>query len=356
MKRTLLVALLVALCAASAIADDGGVTVVGGAVQILDEHSDVRMVSADITADMHAWTTTDVRCEYWLKNEGKGQMVTLGFPDTPGRTESPNFHLDNFRSWADGKALRVSLYDSPKEQKSRIKRWYVRKLWFAPGQTRRIVNTYEQPHGSSVGGPHYFPYTIWTAGSWKGPISKMTITVRWREPYLWNYQPPKRFEPPTISSDRRTLTWAWADLEPTRDHTGYLAVSFYPGWRRVIVDGEESPYSLQGADFLMYPGTMMAPVRRLAELLDLDLVWADGVLVLSDKVGRYFVCSKGSRVAAANTEQVILRKEPFISEHRKMYAPLRPICEAFGVQCSLDYEKCAVVLNREKPPVVAQQP
>ncbi len=348
MRRTILILSVVALAAVPALADDAGVAVVGGAVQLLDEHADVRMLSARVTADMY-FSVTDVCCEYELKNEGRSQLVTLGFPDRPGSFGNQH-HLTDFRSWVDGDPLQVEIYNAPEEAESRIKRWYVRKIWFARGQTRRVVNTYQQPHYRNTSGTRYFPYTIWTAGSWKGPIDEMTITVHWREPYLWVYRPPEHFDLPAISSDGHTLTWTWADLEPTREHVGYLRVSFYPGWRSVTVDGEEDEPGYD--DFLMYPpGIMMAPVRRLADLLYLHLVWADRVLVLSDDASHYFVCSKGSRVAAANGEQIILKKRPFVGSFysEMMYAPLRPICDAFGVQISLDYDNHLIELEHEDP-------
>jgi len=46
MKRTLLLVLLMALCATIVVADDGALAVEGGAVRLLEEHRDVRMISA----------------------------------------------------------------------------------------------------------------------------------------------------------------------------------------------------------------------------------------------------------------------------------------------------------------------
>jgi len=353
MRRTILILSLLALAAVPALADDGAIAVVGGAVQMLDEHSDVRMVSAKITADVYTGNTK-VRCEYLLENEGKGQTVTLGFPDMPGWEGGSiviaKYHLNQFRSWADGKRLAVKLHTSPHEKGKSFDRWYVRKLWFGPGQTRTIVNTYIQPNGQDSTGGRGFPYTIWTAGSWKGPIGKLDITARWQEPILWTC-----LKSSELSPDRRTLVWSWTDLEPTRQHVARLHVGFYPAWRQAVVNGEKN-WGPEAANwFLVYSDLTMAPVRHLASLLGLECVWADGVVALSDGAGKMFVCQVESPKAIVNSKVITMPRAPMLRPapgytrgQRYMYAPLRPICEAFGWQCSLDYENSAVVLNRSE--------
>lgn len=361
MKRAQVVLLSLVIPVLAAVADDSAIQVTGGAVQMLDEHSDVRMVSATITADVYV-EESRVRCEYVFRNEGNGQTVTLGFPDMPGRDVGDVIlygHLQDFRSWADGQRLSVEVRTSKREKPKRVERWYVRKLWFGPGQTRKVVNTYVQPNGDTSGGSHWFPYTIWTAGSWKGPIERLDITARWREPYLWSIgagaqvKLPDVAGPPQVSDDLRTVTWSRRDLEPTREHAAGISLHFFPAWPRAVVNGADDWGSGVGRWFLVYSDLAMAPLRRVARMLDLECLWADGVATLSDGEGSFFVCQLGSQKAVANGESTTLRRAPMLwsapgLRTNHMYAPIRPICQAFGWQCSLDYEKCAVVLDRGK--------
>ncbi len=358
MRRTMLILFLLGLAVIPALADDSAIKVIGGAVQMLDEHSDVRMVSAVITADVYA-NESHVRCEYLLKNEGNGQMVTLGFPDRPGRYPGdviPKAHLADFHSWVDGERLAVKLHTSAHQKGKSFDRWYVRRVWFDAGQTRTIVNMYIQPNGEDSMGGRWFPYTIWPAGSWKGPIGELEITVRWREPYLWNQTPRSKEYPPQVSEGGRELKWSWAELEPTRKHVARLSVNFYPAWRQAVVNGEKDWGSGYGRWFLIYSDLTIAPLRRMADMLGLKCVWADGMVSLADDEGHFFVCQLGSHKAIANNKPVALRQVPvlwsapgFSKERASMYAPIRPICEAFGWQCSLDYENSAVVLERAEP-------
>jgi len=157
---------------------------------------------------------------------------------------------------------------------------------------------------------------------------------------------------PEISDDCRTLSWSRANLEPSRKHAGSIHVYFHPGWRRAIVHGEDDWGSGRGQVFLVFSDLTMAPLRRVAGILGLECVWADGVAVLSNGAGSTFVCRLDSTKAVANGKPITLRRAPmlwtapgFSKKWSYMYAPIRPICEAFGWQCSLDHERCAVVLE-----------
>lgn len=369
MERAGFILSLLVLSVTPALTDDGGIAVVGGAVHMLGEHSDVRMISAKISADVHM-EDTKVRCEYLLKNEGKGRMVTLGFPDMPGRKGGSiaiyDLHLSQFRSWVDGKRLSVKLHTVSRGKGSGFDRWYVRRIWFGPGQTRQVVNTYIQPHGMDTSGARWFPYTIWPAGSWKGPIGKLDITVRWREPYLWNQTPRSKEYPLQVSEGGRELKWSWVELEPTRKHVAGLSVNFYPAWPQAVINGEKN-WGPEGSNwFLVYSDLTMAPVRHLASLLGLNCVWADGVVALSDGAGKTFVCQVDSQKAIVNNKSISLQKAPvlrtvpgYTGGQPHMYAPLRPICEAFGWHCSLDYENSAVTFeqpDREQPTILPGSP
>jgi len=360
MTRIALCALLLVLLAVPALADDSAIEAEGGAVAMLSEgQTSVRMVLASITADVCA-DDSRVRCEYLLRNEGRGRMVTLGFPDMPGRypgDQIPDARLQRFRSWADGRRLRVRLYFSPHKKDAGFDRWYVRRLWFGRGQTRKIVNTYIQPNGEDSMGGRWFPYTIWTAGSWKGPIGRLRLVVRWREPYLWSlctYGPMKLPEvggAPSVSGDWRTLTWSCANVEPTPKHAGGISLYFTPGWTRAGADGKPGRNYEASERFLVYSGSTMAPLRRIAGLMGLWCVWKNRVVSLTDGAGQSFVCRVGSRPATANGERVTLARAPRLwappkssKEFAHAYAPTRAVCQAFGWQCSLDYRQCAVLL------------
>ncbi len=360
-------------CLSAASANDSPLGIYGGAVQLLKGETDIRMVSAAISADVY-YEETRVRCEYLLQNDGAEQSVKLGFPDFVQYQGADAPHLREFRSWADGQALDVTVYNPSSEEwgnAERSERWYVRSLRFAPGQRRTILNTYVQPNGgigSLDSTSRWFRYATWPAAGWKGPIDQITITVHWREPQLWSWRiglgeksPCRRARTEVLDGGRR-LVWQTSRLEPSRTHPlGVVEVAFLPGWLGAILDGEEvgwgvpsgDPSSLAPEFFLVYGDLTMAPVRRMARMLGLECDWWDGNVVLRDQVGRTFSCSVGSLDARSCGQPIRLRRKPTLmaglvpaSEDSVMYGPVRPICEAFGVQCSLDYEQQKVVLSR----------
>lgn len=338
---------LVALLPA-AMANDAAVVVQGGAVQMLDGRTNVRMVSAKISADLRA-DHASVRCEYSLRNEGRAQRVTIGFPEMPELGAYGHYpaHLQGFRSWADGKPLRVRLRVGRGEEERR-QRWFVRRVRFGRGQTRSIVDQFTQSNGRyPMGGGWEFVHTVWTARSWKGPIGRLEVTVRWREPYVWERRTAP-IPPRTTSDVGRTLTWSWTKVEPAPDRISAVRVPFWPGWARAVVDGKQTGVGFAGY-FHVYPDITMAPVRGLAELLGLNCARKGGNVELTDKQGHVFVCRVGSADAVANGRAVVLRRKAEDIGGR-VVVPLRPVSEAFGVRCSLDRNGCRVVLEHGTPP------
>ncbi len=365
----------VLFCLSVALANDSPLGIYGGAVQLLKGETDIRMVSAAISADVY-YEETRVRCEYVLQNDGAEQSVQLGFPDFVQYQGAQAPHLREFQSWADEQPLDVTVYNPPsKEWGGDVERWYVRSLEFAPGQRRTIVNTYVEPNGG-VGSLdsvwRWFRYATWPAAGWKGPIGQITITVHWREPQLWSWSiglgeksPCRRARTKVLLGGRR-LVWQASRLEPSRTHPlGVVEVAFLPGWLGAILDGEVDsgdpsgdPSSLVGEFFLVYADLTMAPVRRMARMLGLQCEWRDGNAVLQDQLGRAFSCSVGSLDARSCGQPIRLRRKPTLYERNTMdglvpasqdgvmYGPMRPICEAFSVQCFLDYEQQKVVLSR----------
>ena len=352
-------------------ANESALAVRGGALQLLGEHRDVRMVSAHISADV--WTKgTHVRCEYALHNEGPAQTVTLGFPDTPDEpaSERSPYHLQQFQSWADGKPLTVRLRATRRTESAGPERWFVRDLWFARGQTRTVVDTYVQPNGWWGDDSRWFPYTIWTAGSWKGPVGRLTVDVQWREPQLWSLDLPVGPPDAELSDDGRRLHWQWTDVEPTQETCSGLDVCFRSSW-----DGGEfanrcgwdkgkdasSPRHPAKAPYLVYRDTTLAAVRPLAKTLGLRCDARGADIVLSDTAGHSFSCTVGSDRATVNGAAIHLARVPSrrrLSRHDfpLTYIPLDAVCSAFGAAYQMDRRTFTVSLSPLATPVAAADP
>lgn len=180
----------------------------------------------------------------------------------------------------------------------------------------------------------------------------------WQEPQSWALTPwgDDGLPPHRVSDDGRRLSWRWSDVEPTPQKRGYLDLNFFPGWREVVVNGRDPDFGNPGECFLVYPdGATMAPVRRLARLLGLQCDWRDNQVVLSGGEGHTFTCRLGSAEATVDGKPVVLAR-PAVSRPVPwagapvLVAPLRAICDAFGVQCALEYSHSRVVITGDKIP------
>ena len=202
---------LIVASACSALADDGSMETVGGAVRLMKDHGGIRMVSEVVRARV-SLDRVDVDCMFVMKNEGPTDTVLVGFPDGSTETYGHEHQLEDFRSWVDGVEAtcdRVAGADSSY--------WWTKRVVFPRKAMLRIRNCYTvspswlpnlaEPQPAGHGG---FGYVLWTGASWKGTIGLAEIVATVDGiPLEWITGTS-----PEALRAGRTFRWAFRDFEP----------------------------------------------------------------------------------------------------------------------------------------------
>jgi hypothetical protein len=207
-----------------AVADDGSVETVGGAVRLMKPHSSIRMVSETVKARVRPGLAI-VDCEFVMRNEGPTDTVLVGFPDGvmgPYMGGGEEHEIEGFRSWVDGVEAKCQRVSAAEVQvaPSAVGSWWTKLVVFPAGAVRRIRNHYAvspswhpsllESEVDSIAGERTFRYILWTGASWKGPIGRAEIAVT-----LVGI-PPERVTGtiPTARQVGRTFRWSFRDFEP----------------------------------------------------------------------------------------------------------------------------------------------
>jgi hypothetical protein len=219
-----------------AIADDGSVETVGGAVRLMKTHSAIRMVSETVKARI-APERVEVDCEFLMKNEGAADTVLVGFPDGaigPYRGGGEEYEIERFRSWVDGKEVVCRRLPDADGIHSLVGSWWTKRVVFPAGALRRIRNSYAvapawhpvapEAETDSIAGHRYFRYILWTGASWKGTIGSASITATVSGiPLEW-----VTGTCPQAQRNGCTFRWTMRDFEPG---SGDAPESVELGWR-----------------------------------------------------------------------------------------------------------------------------
>ena len=215
--------------ASAAKADDGYVTGVGGAVRLMHGHPTIRMVSEEVHIQL---PEGKVSAQFTFRNEGHATTVEIGFPESGKDVlPHPRSHMVGFQSTVDGQSIHVTRRVAMKPTDDgdyAYDYWWVKKVPFARGQTRTIINTYTG--GIDITTPTYLPagftYVLKTGASWHGPIGRAKIVCDLGS--VANYG-PLWFYPASGKREGRTITWDLRNFKPektwTSDGTGVLRTS-----------------------------------------------------------------------------------------------------------------------------------
>jgi hypothetical protein len=211
---SLMALLALAVSAASptvAMADDGGIENVGGAVHLLIDEWHIRMTAEIVRARVSAKQVT-VDCVFTFENHGPADTVLIGFPDRSDGPDGGYKPMRSFRSWVDGvevKCDRMGDVDHGPDEES-WDYWWTKHVAFPANATRVIRDHYTAEPGSSVGGEQSFEYILETGASWAGTIGSadIAVTLEGIDPkWIIRSDPKPRVE-------GRTLHWAFHDFEP----------------------------------------------------------------------------------------------------------------------------------------------
>lgn len=202
---------LTVLAATSALADDGGVENVGGAITLMQGHPHVRMLSEKVVARIGV-DSVHVDCLFFLKNEGPADSVLIGFPDqsySPDGEIPPN---NSFRSWVDDREVVCTPVAGEGHGDGSSIYWWTKRVWFPAGATRVVRNRYTAVPSFVVDRSQGFEYILWSGASWKGAIGRAEIVFVLRGiPRSWVTDTPRN-----ALWRGSELRWVFSNLEPRR--------------------------------------------------------------------------------------------------------------------------------------------
>lgn len=351
--RLAVVLALLGLLPGLALANDTALSVRGGLAGAMSEHPSIRMVTALITADLHNHYSL-VQCEYLFRNEGPATTVSMGFPSLPGYGDVPDLEvapeLRDFRSWIDGKPVATRQVQQAKQEgEDARRRWYVKEVPFAPGQERKVRNSYRQPNGHVSTGEQFLPYVLSTGASWHGPIGSVEVRVRWAEGWYWEPHPDREEEVSWQSQpDPGEYRWTATNLDPRFD----LRFEFLPGWQGGSVDGHPWPYLFPRPSMRVTATEVYFAARALAELLQATVTY-DGrshTATFALPRGRRYVVRAGTAPALLDGTPVREYQEAVAyEEDGAMWVPANDLFHALGWQMTTDLSDCSVRLLTGRP-------
>jgi len=179
-----LIANLTVFCLISvAHADDGWVEVTGGSACLIQEHPTISMADEYVLIEMMP-DKYKVTAAFNFYNAGESTSVAVGFP-VSGNAEYKKSSFISFKTWVNGHRVATTNYqDSATGDELEYSYYKVKKVQFLGKSTTTSVVEYEAPYGHSVGPVQWVAYNYSTGRSWKGPIGKVVIDLRFQEGLL----------------------------------------------------------------------------------------------------------------------------------------------------------------------------
>lgn len=157
-------------------ANDGWYIGTGVPTPLRASHPNIQMVSEDLKIWLGSKVVVDVT--FVFKNHGPATKVTMGFPEHRAVMEEPG--IVNFRSWVDGKRVRVTRKGLSADKVDRIyEAVWLKEVQFARNGSRMVRVRYDTGLSGNTSGQYALTYILKTAKSWRMPIEKFTITVDW---------------------------------------------------------------------------------------------------------------------------------------------------------------------------------
>jgi len=316
-------------------ADDGGGWIVtGGALQPMQSHPSVRMVSEIVDVKLGGSRGSIgyvyVRCQFEFRNEGPAQDVVMAFPENSSGygDSSATERLKGFKSWVDDKPVQVNYRPSAKNGTFGIaklyKAWYVKTVHFNAGQTRKVVDMYASGPGvSDAGGlprDYGFTYVLRTGASWKRPIGKATINVDTSA--AGGFYAVKA-SPKGCKMKGDKYTWVMSNFEPKQD------ISLSLSLKKPLLDGKPVRDMNYWISEPVVHGVLVVPVY-LVTAAGGGMEWENGECVLS--FGSHTLRLRGgSRTATIDGRKTTLSVPPDGDQGSEwMSAPLEDMVRLLG--------------------------
>jgi hypothetical protein len=240
---TAAVAALLLVCCIPSHADDSVIDgVSGSAGPYMGKSDTIRMVREDV--HITGLPEGRVTARFVFTNEGPATDVTMGFPGYSSDDSSPK--LQHFKSYVDGKPVKTKRIvtkhnpddmptdqDGKKHDQGPWEVWYTKRVHFAAGQTRIVIDSYDGGGGGDTSGHLYFVYVIRTGAAWKETIGRAVITADLSGIRKYSLV---GIEPAGYTRNGDIVTWDLRDLEPTDDSD--IKIEWLRGFNSVEVNGK----------------------------------------------------------------------------------------------------------------------
>jgi hypothetical protein len=226
---------------ALASADDGSVSGESGAVELVKgKNSSVRMVSEEVR--IGALPKGRVHARFVFRNEGGPTSVLMGFPASASGvdTRARDAKLEGFRSWVDGKPVKVR-WTLGRSGDEGYDAWYVKRVRFGRGQVHVVEDAYGGGGGGMSDGFRSYSYVLQTGASWKGSIGRAKIAL---DLGLLAEYSPIQISGPAHSRKGALVLWDLHNFKPGLHDN--IQINWYPGFRNVYVNGSPVGADLDG--------------------------------------------------------------------------------------------------------------
>jgi YARHG domain len=205
-------------------ADDTAISIVGGNVELFNEHNSIQMVREDVRITLKK-KDYDVQVKFEFYNHGSSTSVLVGFPQyCAGNVQSVGEYI-NFKTLVNNKEVATTekYMLNPKGKKHLTKKWKVKEVFFPTKQTLYTEIFYTAPYGYISNGDKVVAYTVGTGKSWYGKIGVSTFTVVFNDDEnlgLYSFMPFENWTGIEIEKFiriRNEMTWVTKEFEPAED-------------------------------------------------------------------------------------------------------------------------------------------
>lgn len=181
LEKIILVSGIFISLSAALYADDGWVEVQGSSARLLEEHPTISMADEYVLIELMP-EKYKVTASFNFYNSGESTTVAVGFP-VSGSSESKLRDFLSFKTWVNGAPASVKKFrEFPEEAEYAY--FKVKTVDFLGLSTTTSIVEYEAPYGKMVGPLKWVTYDYSTGRSWKGPIGKVLIDLRFPEDLL----------------------------------------------------------------------------------------------------------------------------------------------------------------------------
>jgi hypothetical protein len=181
MKKHLFFYIVVILMPFGLLADTAPVMPVQSGCVVPVNNDIISMQSEIVTIHMYQ-EYYEVNVEYFFKNTGEAQNVTMGFPNQTSSMFTET--IENFKAYFNDTSFSITQkfepIDTSKPESAFLPKKFYEcfEVYFAKGETKKIVNTYSQKYESDYNETYrHAEYILTTGALWQNKIQNIKVYI-----------------------------------------------------------------------------------------------------------------------------------------------------------------------------------